>query len=128
MLTIAREVGWPKAFQNDLYLHDRSILDTHPGESFLWILREHGTHLFPLNAESPGQATYARTVIRYWSGEDRLNIIPDKAERPKFFFVSAQGSLTETDFRTAQTLVRYTETVEGTRGARFAGGQQSPKV
>lgn len=44
MLAEAVRVGWPNAFQNDLYQHDVAMLAAHPGEPMLWILREHGTH------------------------------------------------------------------------------------
>ena len=107
MLAEAARVGWPEAFENDLYQHDLAILEAHPRAAMLWILREHGTHLFPLECETPGQATYARTVIRYWSGEDKLNVILSLAERPKFYLVSTAG-LTETTAQEAASKIRWT--------------------
>ncbi len=107
MLAEASRVGWPIAFENDLYQHDLSILEAHPEEPMVWILREHGTHLFPIECDSPGQATYARTVIRYWSGEDKLNVILSPAERPKFYLVTPAG-LTETTAQEAAAKIRST--------------------
>ncbi|QEG35973.1 hypothetical protein [Bythopirellula goksoeyrii] len=107
MLAEAVRVGWPAAFENDLYQHDLSILEAHPDELMVWILREHGTHLFAMECESAGQATYARAVIRYWSGEDKLNVILSPAERPKFYLVSS-GGLAETTAQEAASKIRST--------------------
>ncbi len=107
MLAEASRVGWPIAFENDLYQHDLAILEAHPEQQMVWILREHGTHLFPMECESAGQATYARTVIRYWSGEDKLNVILSPAERPKFYLVTPAG-LTETTAQEAASKIRCT--------------------
>ncbi|HMP04726.1 MAG TPA: hypothetical protein PJ982_00110 [Lacipirellulaceae bacterium] len=106
MLREAAKVGWPAAFANDLYEHDLTILESHPKQQLVWILRDHGTHLFPVDCQSAGQATYARTVIRYWSGEDRLNVIPAAEERPKFYLVGAAG-LTETTAAEAAGKIRW---------------------
>ena len=58
MLAVAREVGWPMAWTDDLYRHDRKKLDANPGEAFLWILRDTGTHLYPLTCFNwPGHPT-----------------------------------------------------------------------
>lgn len=96
MLKVAAQTGWPNAFENDLYQHDISILEAHPGEPMLWILRDHGTHLFPLECQTAGEARYARTVIRYWSGDYKLNVIDNPAERPLFYVVSHSGLIATT--------------------------------
>jgi hypothetical protein len=46
-LAEAARVGWPAAYADDLYVHDRRQLAEHAGETMLWILRDHGTHLYP---------------------------------------------------------------------------------
>jgi hypothetical protein len=91
MLAEAARVGWPQGFENDLYLHDLAILETHPRQKMIWVLRDNGTNLFPIEAGTPGAAHYQRVVLRYWSGEDRLNYIPELADRPRFYLVGAKG-------------------------------------
>lgn len=105
MLFEAARLGWPQAFENDLYQHDISILAAHPDQAMVWILREHGTHLFPLECQTAGEASYARTVIRYWSGEDKLNVIQNPAERPKYYLVKSSG-LTEITAKEAAVKIR----------------------
>ncbi len=105
MLKEAARIGWPNCFQNDLYLHDRAILLDRPGEPLVWILRDHGTHLLPVECESNGQAEYARAVIHYWSGDDRLNVITNVDERPRFYLVSDSG-LIESTATEAASLIR----------------------
>lgn len=44
--TEAQRIRWPKKFRRDLTFHDRRFLKDLPeSEPFVWILREHGTHL-----------------------------------------------------------------------------------
>lgn len=35
----------PKVYRDDLYLHDRSWLSMYPDAHFIWVIREHGTHI-----------------------------------------------------------------------------------
>jgi hypothetical protein len=66
--------AWPFGFCDDLYLHDRRKLDDQrDNHRMIWILRENGTHLYPVLCDSTGEARYYRQVIEYWSGEDKLN-------------------------------------------------------
>jgi hypothetical protein len=42
----AEQIGWPLIFRNDLVVHDASeCASLRPGDCFLWILQETGTHL-----------------------------------------------------------------------------------
>ncbi len=91
MLAEAARIGWPQGFENDLYQRDLAILEAHPEQKMVWVLRDSGTNLFPIQADSPGAAHYSRCVLRYWSGEDKLNFIPELAERPRFYFVGPTG-------------------------------------
>ncbi len=45
MLAAARELGWPRAFAADLYIHNVAALRVDLGEPFLWALGETGTQL-----------------------------------------------------------------------------------
>ncbi len=67
MLVEAGRTGWPEAFTEDLYLHDLQALKENPGQSMLWVLRQNGTHLYPLTCENSHEAAYCRQVVRYWS-------------------------------------------------------------
>lgn len=91
MLAEAARIGWPQGFENDLYQHDLAILEACPEQKMVWVLRDSGTNLFPIQADSPGAAHYSRCVLRYWSGDDKLNFIPEPAERPRFYFVGPAG-------------------------------------
>ncbi|MDC0935221.1 hypothetical protein OAS39_02965 [Pirellulales bacterium] len=91
MLREAAQVSWPEAYTDDLYLHDRRILESHPEGPLLWMLRSHGTHLFPLECENSGQAHYAREVIRYWSGDHKLNVAQSDADRARYYRVTRHG-------------------------------------
>ena len=91
LLTEATRTGWPEAFTEDLYLHDLQTLKESPGQPMLWILRRHGTHLYPLVWENSHEAVYCRQVIRYWSGEHKLNTASSDEERAKYYSVSESG-------------------------------------
>ncbi len=91
MLTEAGRTGWPEAFTEDLYLHDLQVLKENPSQPMLWILRRHGTHLYPLAWENAHEAAYCRQVIRYWSGEHKLNTASTDEERAKYYIVSETG-------------------------------------
>jgi hypothetical protein len=46
VLKEAERVGWPLKYRRDLYVHDRATLGMlDPSVPFVWLLREHGTHL-----------------------------------------------------------------------------------
>jgi len=50
ILAEAEKRGLPKAYRRDLYVHDRAhAAQLDSAEPFLWILRENGTHLLPLD-------------------------------------------------------------------------------
>lgn len=91
MLQEAARTGWPEAFTEDLYLHDLQALKESPGQPMLWILRKHGTHLYPLTWEISHEASYCRQVIRYWSGDHKLNTASTDDERAKYYIVSESG-------------------------------------
>lgn len=65
MLREAVRPGWTEAFTEDLYQHDLLILPDHPGKPMLWILRQHGTHLFPVTCDTSHEPAFCRLVIRY---------------------------------------------------------------
>jgi hypothetical protein len=91
MLRIASDIGWPLAWTDDLYRHDREKLAAHPGESFLWILRDTGTHAYPLRCGNRHEARGYCQTIHYWSGEHRLNVTDDADQRARYYVVSSSG-------------------------------------
>lgn len=106
MLAEAARVGWPAAYTDDLYRHDRDQLARHPSQTLLWILRDHGTHLYPTLCENSHEATYYRQVIAYWSGEHKLNYSPHAEGRARYYLVSAE-ELREVSWQQAQEAVKY---------------------
>lgn len=91
MLAEAARVGWPAAFTDDLYQHDAKTLADNPGEPMLWILRQNGTHLYPLSCDNNHEAFYYRSVIRYWSGDHKLNTADNESDRARYYLVSDSG-------------------------------------
>ena len=61
----AKRFGFPKHYRTDLTKLDRGVLSrkTAP-ESFLWVLRECGTHLFPFKMER--LVDWAKAVAQTW--------------------------------------------------------------
>lgn len=104
MLAEAARLGWPTAFENDLYLHDRHILAAHPAEAMVWILRSHGTHLFPTECESPAASQCVREVIHYWSGGHALNASASVDYAARYYVVTPRG-LTPLDWRGASEAI-----------------------
>lgn len=105
LLAEAAQVGWPRAFCSDLFLHDRETLEQNPDETMIWILRDNGTHLYPVTCQTTGERDYCRAVIEYWSGEDRLNVVSDPKERAKFY-VLTETALKPVDWKTARDSLR----------------------
>ena len=73
MLAVAADVGWPMCWTDDLYRHDLAKLAEHPGETVLWILRDTGTHCYPVRCFNFHEADARRRTIHYWSGDHQLN-------------------------------------------------------
>lgn len=88
LLKEAARLGWPKAFSNDLYLHDCQTLVNHRDGPMIWIVRENGTHLYPTRCTTSGEAAYCRRVIEYWSGDNKLNVATRDEDRAKFYLLT----------------------------------------
>jgi hypothetical protein len=89
MLQEAAEVGWPAAYQQDLYQHDRSKLEEYPEQAILWILRDTGTSVLPLRCESSHWLADYRRHVGWYSGEHKLNYFADEPAEthPRFYVV-----------------------------------------
>jgi len=62
--TAADEQNWPTDYHSDLYFHDRR----HDGTPCIWILREYGTAIVPIEFES-------EVAVRSWMGRDNFQWI-----------------------------------------------------
>lgn len=89
MLRESARIGWPKSFSNDLYSHDRDTLANYPDQPMIWIVRENGTHLYPTDCDTAGEAAYNRRVIEYWSGDDNLNYASEITDKARFYRLTA---------------------------------------
>jgi hypothetical protein len=73
ILAEAERVGWPVKYRRDLYVHDRAYLNQlDPSIPFVWILREHGTHLNDVTyVDGVGHDAvhFAESVPRIFSSE-----------------------------------------------------------
>jgi hypothetical protein len=106
MLDEASRVGWPRAYTDDLYLYDRLALEKYSQEKLVWVLREHGTHLYPTLCENSHEASYYRGVIAYWAGDHKLNYSPDAEGRARYYLISADA-IKEITWREAQDAIEY---------------------
>ena len=88
LLHEAARIDWPVAYGNDLYVYDRQLLEKTPAGDFVWILRSHGTHLYPVVCDTSAEQHYRRCVIEYWSGDDRLNRTGCVHERARYYLLS----------------------------------------
>jgi hypothetical protein len=60
----SQRVRMPVLYSNDLYKHDRSILRKWKPRSFIWVVRENGTHLYPLDeGGKPLDARGVKTLV-----------------------------------------------------------------
>lgn len=60
----SQRVRMPLHYSNDLYKHDRSILRKWKPRSFIWVVRENGTHLYPLDeGGKPLDARAIKTLV-----------------------------------------------------------------
>ena len=106
MLDVAADTQWPTAFHDDLYRHDLAYLQQTPG-ALIWILRDHGTHLYEVECENGGDAMHARTVISYHSGHHKLNSYEseERGRWPRFYHVYAGGEIREIGHREAYGMI-----------------------
>lgn len=91
LLAEAARIGWPAAYCDDLYQHDRQQLAEHSSQPLLWILRDHGTHLYPTLCDNEHEAAFYRQVIRYWSGDHQLNYSPHAADRARYYLLDEKA-------------------------------------
>jgi hypothetical protein len=67
------------------------MLRSNRDAEMLWILRQYGTHLYPVQCGSGHEAAYYRQVIRYWSGDHKLNLATQDEDRARFYIVTGAG-------------------------------------
>jgi len=82
----AQRLGWPRLFQTDLTVHDRRLLSQRnplQGGEFVWVVREHGTHLYFLEpAASRRVSDWELGLMRYHQQHERCHwYIGDIARR-----------------------------------------------
>ena len=73
----AEKQDLPKHYRDDLVVHDLAILADHKTQRFLWVLRECGTHLIPLDMETENE----RRIQRSW----QLAVVNNFGSRALFY-------------------------------------------
>lgn len=69
MLCEAKKIGWPKAYVNDLLVHDAAFCATRdPSEPFYWNIRETGTSLAEYRHEMYSIVKAMGGEVFYWDG------------------------------------------------------------
>lgn len=62
LVSIAAEhaaAGYLAHYERDLHVHDKGTLAAYPGVEWVWLLRSHGTALFPVGVgHNPAWVTY----------------------------------------------------------------------
>jgi hypothetical protein len=58
MLAESRRLNMPSCYQSDLFFWDKWTLATFPGHSFIWVIRESGTHLIIIHAKEKSDYAY----------------------------------------------------------------------
>lgn len=116
LLAESARTGWPKAFCNDLFLHDLDYLKRYPQETeMVWILRDHGTHLYPVKLDSRGEAQFVRDTISYHSGDHKLNVADRESDRARYYHLAA-GALTPVSPQEALDLITVKQEPKQTNG------------
>lgn len=66
----AAHKGLPKHYADDLNVHDFAAVNKYGSDKpFLWVLRECGTHLLPLDKEQYGSSSakeWAEAIAKVW--------------------------------------------------------------
>lgn len=78
---------WPKHYSVDLSSDYKTVLDLDDGDAFIWVVREMGTHLYPLKYIPDDKVGFIRQAMVYharentdalvyvWNGTDKLSRI-----------------------------------------------------
>lgn len=105
VLRICARVGWPVAFQSDVYTHDLAFCRENPGKAFVFILRDHGSHCYIIDEDCKGARNWAGRSVQYHSGDHKLNTYGPEDEKPRFYHIGADGSEEEITHHRAYDLV-----------------------
>ncbi|MEN6565873.1 MAG: hypothetical protein ABFC57_06195 [Veillonellales bacterium] len=69
LLKESKKVGYPEAYQTDLTEHDKRNLRGYKGP-YLWILRQHGTHLCLLEGRVKQELALSLRTWEYYIAQD----------------------------------------------------------
>ena len=82
----AERQSLPKHYRDDLIVHDRAILENNETQRFLWVLRECGTHLIPLDMkeakDQEQQRAWQRAVINNFGERASYYVFENGKLRP----------------------------------------------
>ncbi len=103
ILCLAAEHYWPVAYTDDLYIHDRQQCVDNPDVDMVFVLRDYGTHLWPV---IKGDYQWAVNTILFHSGDHEMNLYGPGDARSKFFYVPAFGDSEEVTPQEAIQIMR----------------------
>lgn len=90
------------AYEDDFLVHDANIIkDVKGGQRLIWIIRDHGTHLYNLDAHTGDLSMYAKAVLQS-EGVKRIYLIEVSKAQP---FDHPQGDLKEINKEAARFLL-----------------------
>jgi hypothetical protein len=93
LVTEAAHAEWPVAYKTDLTKHDRQTLLNTDTQHFIWVLRESGTHLYPLD-----------TNMKYSTISSCLDAV-DKYNYNARYYIFFNGKLTEESYTNCKRLL-----------------------
>jgi len=69
---VAKRLGYPEHWENDLYLYDRQFIEHWNPSAFAWMVRKHGTHIIHIGPEleTPILIEYAEALAD-WEDPDK---------------------------------------------------------
>ena len=100
---VAKRLGYPEHWANDVYLHDRKFIEDNNPSSFAWCIRRYGSHIQHIGPEleDPIMMDYAEAIAHCFQEGD------------KHYYIWKSGKLTHCT--SADTWLEHIRQAEQTR-------------
>jgi len=70
---VAKKLGYPEHWEDDVYLHDRKFIEEYNPSSFAWVIRQYGSHIQHIGPEldEPIMLEYAQAIAATFQEGDK---------------------------------------------------------